>query len=202
MPTATLVFLMVQPRSRRLSLPKPVLDWSGCSLGMRKYGEWFGGLSMLSLVSVIKLEVVSELDLSPASFSEERWTLLTLRLIFMFKCKLHCSWESWWGLDHYKGIIHSSGNHHSPTFKSELCWKSLGWFRFLTQNNFWDTVWELACGPTKIVLCFLRQCSLLTLTPQLGPDGTSSMCKSVNIKVTRQSPFLTLWDGKAPLVWS
>lgn len=72
MPIATSVFLMVQPRSRRLSLPKPVLVWSGCSLGMKKYREWFGGLVMLSLVSVTELEVVSEHDPSPPFFQKSK----------------------------------------------------------------------------------------------------------------------------------
>lgn len=52
MPTATSVFLMVQPRSRRLSLPKPVPGLMGCSLEMMKDTGQFGGISTLSLVSV------------------------------------------------------------------------------------------------------------------------------------------------------
>lgn len=76
----------------------------------------------------------------------------------MFKCKLHHSWESWWGLDHYKGI-HPCGNHYLPISKSELCWESLGWF--LTEDGFRDRVWgnwlaalqRLCCVPSGSVSC-------------------------------------------------
>ena len=75
---------MVQPRSRRLSLPKPVLLWSGCSLGMSKErGEVFGGLSTLSLVSVIELEWRVTGSLFSLFF---RRVILTQNLIPMFKC--------------------------------------------------------------------------------------------------------------------
>lgn len=170
MPAATSVFLMVQPRSRRLSLPKPVLVWSGCSLGMRKTGEQFGGFSMPPLGTMVSpwhLRTRSSEWTQSLSSLFSRRGILTWNLVSMFKCNSWLLLGSWT----VRGNDPPEGNPHSPPER------------------------DLASGPTRMHVFPSGYGLMLAVTWLWGQNCTS--WSSGSTADTRQSCLLDVsWVRK------
>lgn len=141
---------MVQPRSRRLSLPKPVLVWSGCSLGTRKDREWFGGLSTLSLVRMASLwdditrsgEWIHSV-LPPFHKSDINWKSNPYVQLQFFMLR-----GGWVGTEPREGNYPSLRRCPLPTKKAELCWKSLG--MVCGRTGFWPSKDYIRCVPFRL----------------------------------------------------